>query len=82
MDEASLKVLGWAMAWSLMRPANGIVVLADAHGRLNSGLAAQMSDLVPFKANVRADEVLLGLEEPLCAGGKDEVKKLIDITAT
>ena len=56
------------MAWSKMRPANGVVVLAD--DRVNPGLAIEMSDLVPFKENVRIDEVLLRLGGPLSAKGK------------
>ena len=62
-----------------MRPANGIVVVAD--GRVNPGLAVGMSDLVPFKANVRTDEVHLSLGGPLSARGEDKVRKLIDRTA-
>ena len=55
------------MAWSKMRPANGIVVLADS--RVNPGFAVVMYYLVLFKANVRSDEVLLGLGVPLSARG-------------
>ena len=65
-----------------MRPANGIVVLHVANGRANPGLAVGMSDLVPSKANVRTDGVLLGLEGPLSARGEDKlVMKLSDRTA-
>ena len=67
------------MAWSKMRPANGVVVLAD--GRVNPGLAVGVFDLVLFKVNVRTDEVLLGLEGSLTARGKDKVGKLIDRSA-
>ena len=67
------------MVWSKMRPANGIDMLADS--RINPGLAVGMSDLVPFKENVRRDEVLLGLGGPLSARGEDKVGKLIDRTA-
>ena len=67
------------MAWSKMRPANGVMVLDD--GRVNPGLAIGMSNLVPFQENVRMDEVLLGLRGPFCARGKDKVGKLIDRTA-
>ena len=40
-----------------MGPADGIVVLADV--RVNPGLTVGMPGLVPPKANVRTDEVLL-----------------------